>query len=138
MSKVLSYDAKWNVGPQSKGPARVEGIVIPVGLATRHYCSLHGIAPRGKIVKAAVQIAGERGNRMIWLEDLLAAAATVSDDETTLDEVRETAVATRRAQARERRTIRKTEAQAAADAKRAARKAAADARKAAKEATETA
>lgn len=130
-ASVLKYDPTWNVGPDSSGPARVEGVAIPVGLATRHYCSLQGISPKGPIVRRAISIAQDRGNKMIWLEDLMSSVAKDSADS---DEVAEIAQTTRTSQARDRRKSRKATVESQAKAKAKARKAKRDAAKKAKEA----
>lgn len=144
MDKVLSFDAKWNVGPDSKGPAAVDGVTLRVGLASRHFASLARLAPRGIVVRMATKVAGIRGNSMIWLEDLLAAQTIVAEkglkdsdaitaevlNSLDLDAIGENAQTTRRSQARDRRTTRRDTAEAQREAKRAARKAKADAKKA--------
>lgn len=116
----------WKLGV--KGPAYVDGLPkgsLPLGLGVRDFCRVNRIAPGGKVMREAQKVARERGNRLVWLEDLRTAQGV------DLNEVIASTKRIRGTQARARyaadRAVREDAAAAkrkvAAD-KRAARKAA--------------
>lgn len=122
----------WKLGV--KGPSHVEGQPkgsLPLGLGVRNRCLLKGYAPAGKVLRKADGIARERGNRLVWLEDLRTAEG--ADLETVVSTTRQL----RGTMARARYAADRADRAAAAAVKTADRKRKAADRKAAKEAAAT-
>lgn len=115
----------WKLG--IAGPVFLEEAKFRIGLASRNYCADNGLSAKGQVVRKAVALAKERGDKLVRVEYLLVARGadvkTVGDEGEPL----------RRQMARTRRKTRVEAVAAAKEAKRQKRREAREAKEAAKQ-----
>lgn len=100
------------------GPVFVKEAGFRIGLASRNFAADNNLAPKGKVMQAAIATAKERNDKLVRVEYLLLAA----DGELDISTVGEPGEKLRRQMARTRKADRRTAAEAATAEKREARK----------------